>query len=92
MIRTRAQETVVTVTAEVVTLAELARHDLLRILPRKTLTFATDAVTTVVAQSLGGVVGSTPSLPLSLKTEIFFFNLSSNIFVAETYLKVDVSS
>ena len=56
MVGTGAQETVVTIAAEVVTLAELARHDLLRVLSCQTLALATDAVPAVVAQRLGRVV------------------------------------
>ena len=67
MIRSRTQETVVTITAEVVALAELARHHLLGVLPCQALALATDAVSAVVAQSLGGVVRPASCLPLSLQ-------------------------
>ena len=77
MIRSRTQETVVTITAEVVALAELARHHLLGVLPRQALALATDAVSAVVAQSLGGVVRPASCLPLSL--QICSFCLASGL-------------
>ena len=47
-----AELALVTVAAEVVTLAELAAHHLLGVIPGQTLALAADAVAAIVAQGL----------------------------------------
>ena len=52
MVRPGAQLPVMSVTAEVVTLAKLAAHHLVRVIPRQTLALAADTVTSIVTQGL----------------------------------------
>ena len=70
MVRTGAEQTIVPVTAEVVTLAVVTVHSLIRVVTGVALTLATNTVSSVVTQGGGGVVRPTASLQVATEGKI----------------------
>jgi len=70
VVRTGAELAIVTITAEVVTLAIVTGHDLVSVVTRITLALATDAVSAIVTQGRGCVVWSTSGLQVSAEGQI----------------------
>lgn len=70
MIWTRTKHSLVTVAGEIVALTKLARNILIPVFPRIAFASPADAVASVVAESLAGVVRPASVLQISVQLEI----------------------
>ena len=94
MLWSRAEYSIVTITREVVTLTKLARHNFLRVESLQAFTLATDAVTSVVAQSAGGIIWSTSGFQIATEVQVVraAFTLASKVVRSTLANSTHVSS